>query len=44
MEHKEQVVYALRERKQSHYDKRLILKIRGNSVNSWQKNKKSAAD
>ena len=27
MEHKEQLVYALRERKQSHYDKRLILKV-----------------
>ena len=27
MEHKEQLVYALRERKQSHYEKRLVLKI-----------------
>ncbi len=27
MEHKEQVIYAPRERKQSHYDKRLILKV-----------------
>lgn len=27
MEHKEQLVYAPRERKQSHYDKRLILKV-----------------
>lgn len=27
MEHQEQEVYAVREHKQSHYDKRLILKI-----------------